>query len=108
MSAAPRRRAVVIALRLLAAALLLGAAAAALLETKADGVNCGSALVPARLEGGALLTGDVIEDDITRSVIRSDCGRLVVRQRFATATLAACGAAAGWWSRSAPRRRARR
>lgn len=102
MTAAPRQVAWGFVARCLAAVMLLGATVIGFVETKANGVNCGSAIIPSTLQGGALLTGDISEDDATLGIIRADCGRLVTRQRFTAGVLAAAGAGMLWWSRRFP------
>lgn len=86
-------------LRIVGVLLLVAALGFGFTDTKANGLTCGSAIVPSKLEGGALLSGDPAADEATLDITRADCGQRVLRARVVTAAFGVSGAALLWSAR---------
>ncbi len=68
----------------LAVVLLVVTATLAMLDTKADGTNCGSALSPRDTSQSLILSGDADQDNFAQQSLVDRCDRLIFRQRFLT------------------------
>ena len=68
----------------LAIVLVVATATLAVLDTKADGTNCGSALSPRDTSQSLILSGDADQDNFAQQSLVDRCDRLIFRQRFLT------------------------
>jgi len=92
-------------LRVLGALLIVLALGLGFTDARVNDVNCGSAIVPSKLEGGVLLSGDPVADEATLEIVRADCAQRVLSQRLSAAALLASAGALLWSARRLTQRR---
>jgi hypothetical protein len=76
----PKRRLVLL---ILAALMMIPAFLFATTDVFAEGQNCGSAIIRKNTSELTEDTGDIIENDSNAEQLSEECGRNILRQRFA-------------------------
>ena len=74
-------------------------------DVRFGSLNCGTAVLTADPRRGAVLSGDLIDDDFRLASDRAECGQLITRQRFGAVVPLALAIGTLAASRRSPTRR---